>query len=100
MYESKIRSDELNQLYSALLKLNSIEDCYRFFDDLCTFSEVKAMAQRFMVARMLEDGKTFTQIEEETGTSSATITRVNRCMKYGADGYKLALERMKNGSGA
>lgn len=95
MYESKIRSDEVDQLYSVLIKLESVEDCYRFFDDLCTFSEVKAMAQRFAVARMLEEGRTFTQIEDETGTSSATITRVNRCMKYGADGYKLALERLR-----
>ena len=71
------------------------EECYRFFDDLCTFSEIEAMSQRFEVASLLADGKTFTQISQKIGVSSTTITRVNKCLCYGADGYKLLLERAK-----
>mgnify|MGYP001062415744 CR=1 FL=1 len=71
------------------------EECYRFFDDLCTFSEIQAMTQRLQVAEMLEAGNTFSQISKEIGVSSATITRVNKCLCYGADGYKIVLKRMK-----
>ena len=94
MYDSKVKSDETDELYRAIMSLQSQEECYRFFDDLCTFGEIKAMAQRFHVAKLLEEGKTFTQISEEIGASSATITRVNKCVTYGSGGYKLVLERM------
>ena len=94
MYDSKVKSDETDELYRAIMSLQSQEECYRFFDDLCTFGEIKAMAQRFHVAQLLEEGKIFAQISEETGASSATITRVNKCITYGSDGYKLVLERM------
>lgn len=95
MYQSKMKSEEVDRLFEALLSLRDEEECYRFFDDLCTFSEIRAMAQRLQVAQMLKQGKTFVQIAEQTGVSSATITRVNKCVGYGSDGYKLVLERME-----
>ena len=95
MYDSKVKNEETDMLYEAILSLRSPEECYQFFDDLCTFGEIKAMAQRFHVARLLTEGKTFTQISEEVGASSATITRVNKCITYGSEGYKLVLERLK-----
>ena len=93
MYESKMQSPETDRLYDAILSLKSREACYRFFDDLCTFSEITAMAQRLQVAQMLSEGKTFAQISAETGVSSATITRVNRCLSYGSGGYGQVLEK-------
>ena len=95
MYESRMKSAETDRLFEAILSLKTEEDCYRFFDDLCTIGELQAMTQRFEVARLLREGKTFTQISEETGVSSATITRVNKCISYGSGGYELALERSK-----
>lgn len=95
MYDSKMKNDETDELYDAIMSLRSREECYQFFDDLCTFGEIKAMSQRFHVASLLSEGKTFTQISEEVGASSATITRVNKCITYGSDGYKLVLERLK-----
>ena len=83
MYQSKMKSEETDHLFKAI------------FDDLCTFSEIEAMSQRFEVASLLADGKTFTQISQKIGVSSTTITRVNKCLCYGADGYKLLLERAK-----
>lgn len=95
MYQSKMKSEETDHLFKAILSLKTEEECYRFFDDLCTFSEIEAMSQRFEVASLLADGKTFTQISQKIGVSSTTITRVNKCLCYGADGYKLLLERAK-----
>ena len=95
MYTSKMQSDETDRLFEAILSLKNTEECYRFFDDLCTISEIRAMSQRIEVAEMLREGKTFTQISEETGVSSATITRVNRCLSYGADGYRIVLDRLE-----
>ena len=93
MYQSKMKSEETDHLFKAILSLKNEEECYRFFDDLCTFSEIEAMSQRFEVASLLADGKTFTQISQKIGVSSTTITRVNKCLCYGADGYKLLLDR-------
>ncbi|WP_044642025.1 YerC/YecD family TrpR-related protein [Risungbinella massiliensis] len=90
----KLNPKELEQLFQAVLKLETIEECYQFFDDLCTVGEVKSLAQRLEVARMLQEGATYNQIEAETGASTATISRVKRCLHYGTDGYKLALERL------
>ena len=95
MYESRMKSAETDRLFEAVLSLKTEEDCYRFFDDLCTIGELQAMTQRLQVARLLREGKTFTQISEETGVSSATITRVNKCISYGAGGYELTLDRCK-----
>jgi len=96
MYESKIQSAEVDQLFRAVLSLENIEECYRFFDDLCTYSEILSMSQRFQVARELFQGSTFSQISKKIDVSSATITRVNRCLSYGADGYRTVLEREKD----
>ena len=83
-----------HDLYRAILLLETPEECYNFFCDLCTMSEMKAMEQRFEVAKLLSEGKIYNDILEQTGTSSATISRVNRSLLYGAEGYRLAIERM------
>ncbi|BAK99856.1 hypothetical protein OBV_26580 [Oscillibacter valericigenes Sjm18-20] len=94
MYESRMQSDMVDHLYQAVLSLKDREDCYRFFDDLCTVGEIQVMAQRWMVARMLQEGETFNAINEKTGVSSATITRVRKCLVYGADGYARIIARL------
>lgn len=94
MYESRMNSDMTDHLYQAILSLRDREDCYRFFDDLCTVGEIQVMAQRWMVARMLQEGETFNAINEKTGVSSATITRVRKCLVYGADGYARVIDRL------
>jgi len=90
----KLRGPLADALFRAVLQLRTVEECYRFFEDLCTVGEVKALAQRFAVAPMLDQGKTYQQIESQTGASSATISRVRRFLTYGADGYALVLERL------
>lgn len=95
MQIEKLRGKELDQLFNAVLSLNDLEECYRFFDDLCTVNEIQSLAQRLEVARMLREGKTYHTIETETGASTATISRVKRCLNYGNDAYELALERIK-----
>ena len=82
-------------LYRAILKLQSEEEIYNFFQDLCTVAELKAMAQRLEVAQLLDDGLIYNDILQRTGASSATISRVNRALQYGADGYKTVLPRLK-----
>lgn len=94
MYESKMKSASTDRLFEAILSLEDTEACYRFFDDLCTFSEIEAMSQRLQVAELLAAGETFSQISKETGVSSATITRVNKCLSYGSGGYRSVLERL------
>ena len=94
MYESKMKSEETDHLFQAILSLKTEEECYRFFDDLCTFSEILAMMQRFQVAEELYEGSTFSNISGKIGVSSTTITRVNKCLHYGADGYRVVLERL------
>ena len=88
------RSDPDSELYSAILKLQTVEECYDFFTDLCTFSELKAMEQRFELAKLLNDGLIYNDILEKTGASSATISRVNRSLNYGNDGYDMVFERV------
>ncbi|MBO8171713.1 MAG: hypothetical protein H0Z33_07480 [Bacillaceae bacterium] len=85
---------ELDQLFEAILSLKDKDECYIFFDDLCTVNEVKSLAQRLEVARMLGEGYTYNQIETETGASTATISRVKRCLNYGNDGYQMVLNRI------
>jgi len=88
------RSDPDSELYSAILKLQTVEECYDFFTDLCTFSELKAMEQRFEVAKLLNEGLIYNDILEKTGASSATISRVNRSLNYGTDAYHLIFDRL------
>jgi len=94
-YKGKLSSEELDELFSAILLLETKDECYRFFEDICTISEIKAIAQRLCVARMLDEKVTYQDISQKTGASTATISRVNRCLQYGAGGYRLVLDRMK-----
>ena len=87
------------EMYKAILTLNTVEELMKFFDDLCTVSELQAMEQRYQVAALLNKGLIYNQILEETGASSATISRVNRSLQYGADGYAIAFARMKDQAG-
>lgn len=94
MYQSKLQSEEADHLFKAILSLQSVEECYRFFEDLCTVTELHALSQRMEVAALLNRGETYTAIAEKTGASTATISRVNRCLSYGADGYQTVLARL------
>ncbi|KGX88692.1 MULTISPECIES: YerC/YecD family TrpR-related protein [Pontibacillus] len=94
MQIDKLRGKELDQLFQAILALESVEECYEFFDDLATMNEVQSLAQRLEVARMLREGHTYHKIENDTGASTATISRVKRCLNYGNDAYTMALDRI------
>lgn len=94
-YKSKFESAEINEFFKAILALETMEDCYRFFEDVCTINELHAISQRLQVAKLLSQHKTYSEIEELTKASTATISRVNKCLVYGADGYKLILERIQ-----
>jgi len=91
----KLKDALNNQLCRAVLLLDNVEECYQFFEDICTISEIKALAQRLEVARMLKHGHTYDAIVERTGASTATISRVKRCLNYGADGYKVILDKLE-----
>ena len=91
MYDSKIRSPETDALFQAILTLRTEEDCYRFFEDICTIKEIRDIAQRLEVARLLRSGDTVASIAQRTGASTTTVSRVNRCLHYGAGGYELVL---------
>ncbi|MFD2706879.1 MULTISPECIES: YerC/YecD family TrpR-related protein [Salibacterium] len=95
MQIDKLRGNELDQLFRAILSLQSVEECYEFFDDLCTINEIQSLAQRLEVARMLQHGHTYHKIETETGASTATISRVKRCLNFGNDSYQLTLDRVR-----
>jgi TrpR-related protein YerC/YecD len=90
----KLRSEEFDQLFKAILSLENVEECYKFFDDICTISEIQSISQRLQVAKMLKEGLTYHTIEKGTGASTATISRVKRCLNYGNEGYKIALNRL------
>ncbi len=92
---SKLKDPVNDVFFEAVLKLNDLDDCYAFFEDVCTISEIKSLSQRFKVAKMLNEGKTYSEICEETKVSTATISRVNRALEYGADGYRRILDRIK-----
>ena len=94
MFEPKVKNVQTDLLMEAVLKLESVEDAYRFFEDICTIAEVKSMAQRIEVARLLRAGVTYQEIARETGASSATISRVNRALIYGAEGYVRVLDAL------
>lgn len=93
--EDKLRTDEMDQFLKAVLTLQNVEECYRFFEDVCTVRELKEMAQRFMVAKMLNEKCVYAHIAQTTGASTATISRVNRSLSYGNDGYRLVLSRIE-----
>ncbi len=94
-YDSKLSNTFMDELYDAILTLESREECYRFFDDICTIKELQSISQRLQVAKLLKDKNTYHEIEKITGASTATISRVNRCIQYGAEGYNIVLDRIK-----
>ncbi len=91
----KLKDKHMDDLFDAILTLKTREECYSLFEDLCTISEIKSLAQRFQVAILLAKGHTYSEIFDETGVSTATISRVKRCLDYGADGYRTVLSRME-----
>lgn len=94
VYNSRIKSAQADSLFEAVLQLETMEECYRFFEDICTIKEVQAIAQRLEVAKLLKASKTYNEIEAETGASTATISRINRSLNYGADGYTLIFKKL------
>lgn len=90
----KIRTEAVDHLFEAILNLHDKEECYRFFEDVCTVNELLSLSQRFEVAKMLRKRKTYLEIAEKTGASTATISRVNRSLNYGNDGYEMVFSRM------
>lgn len=91
---SKIKTDAVDHLIDAFLCLKTKDECYNFLEDLCTVNELLSLAQRFEVATMLREHKTYMEIAEKTGASTATISRVNRSLNYGSDGYELIFKRL------
>lgn len=92
--KSKIRDEKLDYLFRGILTLETLDECYSFFEDLCTVSELQEMSRRMHAAKMLKENYIYSEIAEQTGLSTATISRVNRCLKYGSDGYISVLERL------
>lgn len=94
MQIDKIRGEQTDQLFKAILELKDLEECYQFFDDICTMSEVQSLSQRLDVAHKLRRKQTYDSIQQETGASTATISRIRRCVDYGSGGYNIMLERL------
>ena len=90
-----LKDSSVDELFEAILSLQNIEECHQFFEDLCTINEIISLSQRLSVAKKLDEGKTFSTITTETGASSATIGRVNRCLSYGTGGYRKVIDRLK-----
>ena len=92
---TKLRNPDTDQLFEGILKLRSVEECYRFFTDICTIKELQAMTQRLQVAKQLYEGRNYNEVYRDTGVSSATISRVNKCLNYGDGGYTTVLDRLE-----
>lgn len=90
-----IKSQEVDRLFEAVLCLDDVKECYAFFEDICTVNELHSLAQRLQVAKMLRENHTYLEIAEKTGASTATISRVNRSLNYGNDGYDMIFKRLK-----
>ncbi|MBR7111341.1 MAG: TrpR-like protein YerC/YecD [Clostridia bacterium] len=91
----QMKNESLDRFFEAILKLEDMDDCYRFFEDVCTVKEIREIAQRLDVAKYLSEGKNYQEISATTGASTATISRVNKCLNYGSGGYKNMLEKLK-----
>ncbi|MCI6017697.1 MAG: YerC/YecD family TrpR-related protein [Clostridiales bacterium] len=91
----KIKTPEVEQLFKAIMCLENIDECFDFFEDLCTINELLSLSQRYEVAKMLREQKTYLEIAEKTGASTATISRVNRSLNYGNDGYDMVMKRLE-----
>ena len=88
--------NDLDMLFQAILELENIDECYKFFEDIATITELKAISQRIQVAKMLREKRVYTEIAEATGASTATISRVNKCLNYGQGGYNIVLDRINS----
>ena len=93
-FNSKIKSEQADSFFEAILLLENVGECYRFFEDICTIKEIQAITQRLEVAKLLQAKKTYNEIETETGASTATISRINRSLNYGANGYDLIFKKL------
>lgn len=92
----KLRNENTDLLFESILTLKDLDECYAFFEDICTVKEIQSIAQRVMVAKMLTEGKVYSDIVAQTGASTATISRVNRSLNYGNDGYTVVFDRLKD----
>ena len=92
----KVRTEAVDALFEAIMCLKSKEECYLFFEDVCTVNELLSLSQRYEVARMLQEKRTYLEIAEKTGASTATISRVNRSLNYGNDGYEMVFSRLRD----
>lgn len=92
---AKFKDANIDFLFEAILNLETLDECYDFFEDLCTVTEIKSISQRIVVAKMLRDKKVYNEIVSETGASTATISRVNRSLQYGCNGYEVVFKRME-----
>ena len=95
-----IHSPSTDRLFRAILSLGSVEECYRFFEDICTVKELRDMSQRLDTAFLIDDGVSYQKISEQIGVSTATISRVSRCLNYGAGGYRIAIDALMEGEDA
>ena len=95
MAAKSIRNEKTDTLFDVILSLQSRDECYDFFEDLCTITEILSMSQRLTVAKLLSEKKSYVEISNETGASAATISRVAKCLSYGKDGYRLILDRLE-----
>ena len=95
MMNKKIKTPAVEKLFEAVLSLENMDECFDFFEDICTINELLSLSQRFEVARMLREQRTYLEIAEQTGASTATISRVNRSLNYGNDGYDMVIKRME-----
>ena len=95
-----LKDSSVDELFEAILSLESVEECHQFFEDLCTINEIISLSQRLSVAKKLDEGKTFTAITAETGASSATIGRVNKCLSYGTGGYRKIIDKINSKEGS
>lgn len=93
--DERLKTAHVDELFDVILLLKNRNECYQFFEDLCTVAEIRSLAQRWAVAKKLAMGETYSEIVKETGASTATISRVKKYLNYGADGYKLVVERLK-----
>jgi TrpR-related protein YerC/YecD len=93
--KSKFKDENLDMLFKGIMKLDNLEECYDFFEDLCTIPELREMSRRMVAARMLRENKVYSEIAELTGLSTATISRVNRSLRYGNDGYSMVIDRLE-----
>lgn len=95
-YRYKIQNEEIDKLFDAILKLETVEECYRFFDDLCTVNELEAFGQRLEVAKMLHKKMTYQEIEKITGISAATISKISKSFTFGPGGYEMIIQKLQN----